>query len=66
MTPLLWLMAILAVFVVSLIGQIIRGRRNPWIVPIVVTVLLALAVVTLTKVVVPKLHNAVTKTIRGS
>lgn len=44
MTTQIWVLVILGIFVTSLIGQIIRGRRRPWILPTVAALGLALCV----------------------
>jgi hypothetical protein len=58
MTPQLWIIACVFIFLVSFVGQLIRRNRHPWLLPLVAAGGFAVCMLVLTKFVLPRMQEA--------
>lgn len=58
MTPQVWILAGLFIFVISFIGQLIRGIRRPWLLPLVALCGFAMCVLVFTQFALPRMQEA--------
>lgn len=58
MTPQFWILACVFIFVISFIGQLIRGNRRPWLLPLVVACGFAICALVFMQFALPRMQEA--------
>ena len=64
MSPQLWILACVSIFVVSFVGQLVRGNRRPWLLPFVAAGGFAFCALVLTHFALPRIQEAITESMQ--